>query len=193
MSAIALGRLAEERKNWRKDYPPVWISLHHSLTSVSGLLCATQEKWRWFYESDVHTCRAVYSLTLFRVWDCGIPGRAGTDWEGGVFKLTMEFPDEYPSKVSICCLFRSWCMQCPKCKFTPPLFHPNIYPSGKVRDELYLAQLVLGTVCLSILNDDQDWRPAITVKQVLVGMIYIFLCGTDSCSDSRPVEWPQSQ
>ena len=27
-----------------------------------------------------------------------------------------------------------------------------------------------GTVCLSILNDDQDWRPAITVKQVLVAI-----------------------
>lgn len=40
----------------------------------------------------------------------------------------------------------------PKCKFTPPLFHPNVYPSG--------------TVCLSILNEDEGWKPAITVKQV---------------------------
>lgn len=41
-------------------------------------------------------------------------------------------------------------------KFTPPLFHPNVYPSG--------------TVCLSILNEDEGWRPAITIKQILLGI-----------------------
>lgn len=40
----------------------------------------------------------------------------------------------------------------PSGKFEPPLFHPNVYPSG--------------TVCLSILEEDKDWRPAITIKQV---------------------------
>ena len=44
----------------------------------------------------------------------------------------------------------------PKCKFTPPLFHPNVYPSG--------------TICLSILNEEEGWRPAITVKQMLLGI-----------------------
>ena len=38
----------------------------------------------------------------------------------------------------------------------PPLFHPNVYPSG--------------TVCLSILDEEKDWRPAITVKQILLGI-----------------------
>ncbi|PWA92546.1 SUMO-conjugating enzyme SCE1 [Artemisia annua] len=38
----------------------------------------------------------------------------------------------------------------------PGFFHPNVYPSG--------------TVCLSILNEDSGWRPAITVKQILVGI-----------------------
>ena len=37
-------------------------------------------------------------------------------------------------------------------KFVPPLFHPNVYPSG--------------TVCLSILNEEEGWKPAITIKQV---------------------------
>ena len=41
----------------------------------------------------------------------------------------MEFSEDYPNKP-------------PKCKFAPVLFHPNIYPSG--------------TVCLSILNEDED-------------------------------------
>lgn len=68
--------------------------------------------------------------------------RLKTDWANGVYKLTMEFSDDYPIKP-------------PKCVFTPKLFHPNVYPSG--------------TVCLSILNEEKDWRPAITIKQVLLG------------------------
>ena len=27
-----------------------------------------------------------------------------------------------------------------------------------------------GTVCLSILNEDEGWRPAITIKQMLLGI-----------------------
>jgi ubiquitin-conjugating enzyme E2 I len=104
------------------------------------------------------------------LWEAGIPGKSGTDWEGGeslvvvvvvhvcivtsviliftciyvgVYKVTMEFSEEYPSKP-------------PKCKFVPPLFHPNVYPSG--------------TICLSILNEEEGWRPAITIKQVLIGI-----------------------
>jgi ubiquitin-protein ligase len=41
-------------------------------------------------------------------------------------------------------------------QFSPPIFHPNIYPSG--------------TVCLSLLDADKDWKPAITIKQVLLGI-----------------------
>ncbi|KAJ2842889.1 SUMO-conjugating enzyme UBC9, partial [Coemansia erecta] len=44
----------------------------------------------------------------------------------------------------------------PKCQFSPPLFHPNLFPSG--------------TVCLSILNADKDWKPSITIKQILLGV-----------------------
>jgi len=82
-------------------------------------------------------------------WICGIPGRVKGPWEGAVLKLIIEFSDEYPGKP-------------PKCKFAgiPPtnetLFHPNVYPSG--------------TVCLSILNEDEDWKPNITVRQILLGI-----------------------
>ena len=74
---------------------------------------------------------------------CGIPGKEGSDWAGGVYTLTMAFPEDYPNKP-------------PKCQFTPPLFHPNIYPSG--------------TVCLSILSEDKDWKASLTVKQILIGI-----------------------
>ena len=52
----------------------------------------------------------------------------------------MEFPEDYPAAP-------------PKCKFSQVLFHPNIYPSG--------------AVCLSILNEEEDWRPNLKIKDVI--------------------------
>jgi len=37
------------------------------------------------------------SANLMR-WKCSIPGREGTDWQGGFFPLTMEFSEDYPAK-----------------------------------------------------------------------------------------------
>ncbi|KAH6567088.1 hypothetical protein BASA50_011258 [Batrachochytrium salamandrivorans] len=117
MSVICKARLAEERKLWRKDHPyGFWARPTKNTTDNS--------------------------LNLM-LWEVGIPGKTGTPWEGGVFKLKVIFPEDYPQKP-------------PKCQFVPPLFHPNVYPSG--------------TVCLSIVNEDQDWKPAITIKQILLGI-----------------------
>lgn len=54
-----------------------------------------------------------------------------------------------------CMVYSDYPTSPPKCKFEPPLFHPNVYPSG--------------TVCLSLLDEEKDWRPAITIKQILLG------------------------
>ncbi|OVA15878.1 Ubiquitin-conjugating enzyme [Macleaya cordata] len=77
------------------------------------------------------------------VWQCTIPGKPGTIWEGGYFPLTIYFSEDYPRVP-------------PKCMFPPNFFHPNVYPSG--------------TVCLSILDELSGWRPATTVTQILVGI-----------------------
>lgn len=82
------------------------------------------------------------SVNLLK-WVCQIPGKKDTGWDQGFYPLTMEFSEDYPSKP-------------PKCKFPAGFFHPNIYPSG--------------TVCLSILSEDDGWRPSITVKQILTGI-----------------------
>jgi ubiquitin-conjugating enzyme E2 I len=73
MSGIAIGRLTEERKSWRKDHPPGFF--------------ARPAK------------RPDNSINLMK-WETGIPGRENTDWEGGLYRVDMEFPDEYPSKVT---------------------------------------------------------------------------------------------
>jgi len=116
MSGIARGRLAEERKNWRKDHPYGFVAKPQTLPDGS---------------------------TNIMVWECKVPGKTGTDWEGGLYTVIMEFSDEYPSKP-------------PKCKFNPKIFHPNVYPSG--------------TICLSILDEQKGWKPSITVKQMLIGI-----------------------
>ena len=98
MAGIAVGRLREERKAWRKDHPHGFFA-------------------RATKNSD--------GSTYMMKWVCGIPGKAGTPWEGGCYKISMVFTDEYPAKP-------------PQCKFDPVIFHPNVYPSGRI--------------CLSILR-----------------------------------------
>ena len=50
-------------------------------------------------------------------WNCHIPGKANTDWDGGYFPLTMEFSEDYPAKppkVNPC----TCCTSCPDLPIT---------------------------------------------------------------------------
>ena len=58
--------------------------------------------------------------------------------------------------------------------FPPEFYHPNVYPSG--------------TVCLSILNEQQDWRPAITLKQIVLG-IQELLTNPNPDSPAQEAAW----
>ncbi|KAF8702560.1 hypothetical protein HU200_032944 [Digitaria exilis] len=111
---IARGRLAEERKSWRKNHPHGFVAKPETMPDGSVNLM---------------------------VWKCVIPGKEGTDWEGGYFPLTLEFPEDYPSNP-------------PVCKFPAGFFHMNVYPTG--------------AVCLSILGS--AWKPSISMTQILVGI-----------------------
>ncbi|KAL6055718.1 SUMO-conjugating enzyme sce1, variant 2 [Balamuthia mandrillaris] len=159
MAGIARGRLMEERKAWRKDHPPVTTLFYLCLPQLSAVFsyfplsllfdsCSPLSFSSFFLHSSNKGFFARPesnddgTLNLMR-WTCGIPGKKGTLWEGGMFPITMEFTDDYPSKP-------------PKCRFPAGFFHPNIYPSG--------------TVCLSIVNEDEDWKPSISVKQILMGI-----------------------
>lgn len=74
-------------------------------------------------------------------WECAVPGKTGTPWEGGLYKLRLIFREDCPTTA-------------PMCKFDPPIFHPNVFESGGV--------------CLSIF--DYDWHPEMTIKQILIGI-----------------------
>jgi len=84
-------------------------------------------------------------------WNVYIAGPPDTDYEGGIFKAQMSFPEDYP-------------ISPPKLKFCSEFWHPNVYPDGRV--------------CISILHTpdplnpeekaEETWRPIQTVESILV-------------------------
>ena len=95
-------------------------------------------------------------INLYK-WKWIIPGTKDTIWDGAQLQLFMEFSEEYFYLIWwIKLLNFEYPNKPPKCQFVPPLPHPNIYPSG--------------TVCLSILSEDEDWKPSITIPTILKGI-----------------------
>ena len=157
MSGIALGRLKQEHKEWRKDHP------------------------YGFYARPEKQQQGGSNLML---WRCGIPGKAGTIWEGGVYTMRMAFSADYPTKP-------------PKCSFDPPLFHPNVYPGASAgyywpapfsctAARLTGAARADGKICLSIINEGQEWRASTNVKQILIAVQQLL----DTPNNSDPAQQP---
>ena len=61
-----------------------------------------------------------------------------TPWEGGTFKLLLEFTEDYPNKP-------------PAVRFLSKIFHPNVYNDGKI--------------CLDILQN--QWSPIYDIAAIL--------------------------
>ncbi|KAG8189006.1 hypothetical protein JTE90_019016 [Oedothorax gibbosus] len=116
MAGISFFRLLQERKAWRSDHPYGFVARPSKNTDGS--------------------------LNMM-IWECAIPGKKSTPWEGGSYKLRITFTDDYPATP-------------PKCRFVPPVFHPNVFSDGHV--------------CLSILDEDKDWIPSMTIKEILLGI-----------------------
>lgn len=74
-------------------------------------------------------------------WEGMILGPADSPYQGGVFKLKIQFPVDYPFK-------------CPIVTFTTKIYHPNINSNG--------------VICLDILK--QNWSPALTMSKVLLSI-----------------------
>uniref|UniRef100_A0AAA9WVZ3 Ubiquitin-conjugating enzyme E2I n=1 Tax=Mus musculus TaxID=10090 RepID=A0AAA9WVZ3_MOUSE len=100
MSGIALSRLAQERKAWRKDHPFGFVA--------------------------VPTKNPDGTMNLMN-WECAIPGKKGTPWEGGLFKLRMLFKDDYPSSP-------------PKLFLPLPVLQVNLSPHCFIQTCILLAQ-----------------------------------------------------
>ena len=68
---MALIRLSEERKHWRKKKP-----------------------WGFFARPSKNPDGS----TNLRAWKCGILGKKGTDWANGQYRLSINFGEEYPHR-----------------------------------------------------------------------------------------------
>jgi len=74
-------------------------------------------------------------------WEAVIIGPVDTPYEGGIFKLNISIPTNYPFKPPIII-------------FTTRIYHPNISPSG--------------SICLDILKN--QWSPALTISKTLLSI-----------------------
>lgn len=72
-------------------------------------------------------------------WHGTVSGPIGTPYEGGVWELSIRFPNDYPFKP-------------PKIAFLTPVVHPNVN--------------YLGHICLDLLN--AQWCPALTISKLLL-------------------------
>merc|ERR1712224_332842 len=79
-------------------------------------------------------------------WNAVILGPENSPWDGGTFKLVLEFSEDYPNKA-------------PNVKFVSKLFHPNVYADGGI--------------CLDILQN--NWSPIYDVAAILTS-IQSLLC-----------------
>jgi len=82
------------------------------------------------------------SESNFYKWAGVIMGPADSPFAGGVFKLSIHFPSDYPFKP-------------PKVNFDTRIYHPNVNSSG--------------VICLDILKD--QWSPALTISKVLLSIL----------------------
>lgn len=71
-----------------------------------------------------------------------IQGPEGTPYEGGVYKIDIQIPADYPFAP-------------PKMRFITKIWHPNISSQT-------------GAICLDILKD--QWSPALTIKSSLLSL-----------------------
>ena len=85
--------------------------------------------------------KAVPHEDNMRYFDVEMSGPEQSAFEGGVFRLELFLPDDYP-------------MAPPKVRFLTRIYHPNI-------DRL-------GRICLDILKD--KWSPALQIRTVLLSI-----------------------
>ncbi|EPS71389.1 hypothetical protein M569_03369, partial [Genlisea aurea] len=103
-----------------------------------------------------------------RYFNVMILGPTQSPYEGGVFKLELFLPEEYP-------------MAAPKVRFLTKIYHPNIDKVWDILNDVYITHFLsplyvcrihfpfqLGRICLDILKD--KWSPALQIRTVLLSI-----------------------
>ncbi|UVC49722.1 ubiquitin carrier protein [Theileria orientalis] len=95
-------------------------------------------------------CASPVDSDIFR-WQAVILGPDNTEWEGGIFSLSLTFPDDYPNKP-------------PRVKFLTRIFHPNGTKNCFNLCSVYQD----GSICLDILQN--EWSPVFDVHGILISI-----------------------
>ena len=92
----------------------------------------------------------------YREWYVSLTGPIDTSYKGGVFFLSVKFPDDYPNEAPEVC-------------FLTPIYHLNVNPKApKGEGEGFES---LGHVCISTLN---WWKPEYKMREVLTNIVALF-------------------
>lgn len=85
-------------------------------------------------------------------WIAIIGGLPDSPYEGGKFRLRIEFPQNYPFSP-------------PRIFSTQPIYHPNVEQTA----DLQSRNLSLN-ICITLTQKDEDWSAALCIEKVLLGI-----------------------
>jgi ubiquitin-protein ligase len=102
--------------------------------------------------------------TNILVWKFTLLGPHESPYEGGIYNGIIKFPENYPHKP-------------PTIKFISKLFHPNVYPDGK----LCISILHEGADTTNYEHESERWRPVHNVHTIFISIISLL---NDSNPDS---------
>eukprot|EP01111_Echinosteliopsis_oligospora_P014799 TRINITY_DN5677_c0_g2_i1.p1 TRINITY_DN5677_c0_g2~~TRINITY_DN5677_c0_g2_i1.p1 ORF type:complete len:383 (+),score=140.18 TRINITY_DN5677_c0_g2_i1:93-1241(+) len=88
-------------------------------------------------------------------WNVYIEGPKDTPYEGGIYRMLLEFPKDYP-------------MTPPVLKFVSDFWHPNVYTDGKVCMSILHAP---GEDAMSGEAAGERWMPTQSVSSVILSLI----------------------
>ena len=90
-------------------------------------------------------------------WRVSLLGPKDTSYKGGLFYLSINFPEDYPEKPPEVC-------------FITPIYHVNVNPKAPT----FPGAESLGHVCISTLN---WWKKEYTMREVLTNIFALFYLG----------------
>ena len=93
----------------------------------------------------------------FSRWRVSLLGPKDTSYKGGLFYLSINFPNDYPTKPPEVC-------------FMTPIYHVNVNHKAPK----FPGSESLGHVCISTLN---WWKPEYTMREVLTNIFALFYLG----------------
>ncbi|XP_017067969.1 ubiquitin-conjugating enzyme E2 N [Drosophila eugracilis] len=108
---------------------------------MSGLSRRIIKETQRLIEDPVPGISAAPDETNARYFHVLVAGPNETPFQGGIFRLELFLPDDYP-------------MKAPKVRFLTKIYHPNI-------DRL-------GRICLDVLKD--KWSPALQIRTILLSI-----------------------